>query len=109
MPSLGPLRRLLPYYTPYRKTVAAGLLLVVGAAGAAATRAVAAPVRHRRPARRQPHPWSSRGSPPPWSAPPILSGALRFGMRELLNGVSRWIEYDLRNDLFGHLTTLDAA
>jgi ATP-binding cassette subfamily B protein len=30
-------------------------------------------------------------------------------MRELMNGVSRWIEYDLRNDLFGHLATLDAA
>lgn len=38
-----------------------------------------------------------------------LSGLLRFGMRELLNGVSRRVEYDLRNDLFGHLATLDAT
>jgi ATP-binding cassette subfamily B protein len=30
-------------------------------------------------------------------------------MRELINGVSRWIEYDLRNDLFTHLETLDSA
>jgi ATP-binding cassette subfamily B protein len=30
-------------------------------------------------------------------------------MRELLNGVSRWIEHDLRNDLFRHLTILDAS
>jgi ATP-binding cassette subfamily B protein len=29
-------------------------------------------------------------------------------MREILNRVSRNIEYDLRNDLFAHLTTLDA-
>jgi len=30
-------------------------------------------------------------------------------MRELMNGVSRWMEYDLRNDLFIHLETLDSA
>ncbi len=39
----------------------------------------------------------------------IIGGAFRYGMRELMNGVSRWIEYDLRNDLFTHLETLDAA
>jgi len=39
----------------------------------------------------------------------IIGGAFRFGMRELMNGVSRWMEYDLRNDLFTHLETLDAA
>jgi ABC-type multidrug transport system, ATPase and permease components len=38
-----------------------------------------------------------------------VGGVFRYGMRELLNGVSRWIEYDLRNDLFTHLETLDAA
>jgi len=39
----------------------------------------------------------------------IVGGAFRYGMRELINGVSRWIEYDLRNDLFMHLETLDSA
>ena len=39
----------------------------------------------------------------------IVGGALRYWMRELINGVSRRIEYDLRNDLFTHLATLDAA
>jgi ATP-binding cassette subfamily B protein len=39
----------------------------------------------------------------------IIGGAFRYGMRELINGVSRWIEYDLRNDLFTHLETLDSA
>src|SRR6202171_6128935 len=39
----------------------------------------------------------------------IVGGAFRYGMRELINGVSRWIEYDLRNDLFTHLETLDTA
>jgi ATP-binding cassette subfamily B protein len=30
-------------------------------------------------------------------------------MREWLNGLSRWVEYDLRNDLFKHLEALDAS
>ena len=36
-------------------------------------------------------------------------GALRYWMREVLNGLSRYIEYDLRNALFAHLTELDAG
>src|SRR5256714_6908800 len=39
----------------------------------------------------------------------VVGGALRYGMRELINGVSRWIEYDLRNDLFTHLERLDSS
>ncbi len=39
----------------------------------------------------------------------IFAGFLRYAMREILNRISRNIEYDLRNDLFAHLTTLDAA
>jgi ATP-binding cassette subfamily B protein len=39
----------------------------------------------------------------------LVAGVLRFGMRELINGLSRRIEYDLRNDLFAHLMTLDAG
>ena len=39
----------------------------------------------------------------------LVGGVGRFWMRELLNGVSRWIEYDLRNDLFRHLERLDAT
>jgi ATP-binding cassette subfamily B multidrug efflux pump len=37
----------------------------------------------------------------------LVGGALRYWMREILNGLSRWIEYDLRQALFTHLTTLD--
>ena len=33
----------------------------------------------------------------------LVGGALRYWMRELLNGLSRRIEYDLRNALFAHL------
>ena len=39
----------------------------------------------------------------------VLGGAARFGMRELLNGTSRRVEYDLGNDLFRHIVRLDAA
>ncbi len=39
----------------------------------------------------------------------IVGGAGRYWMRELLNGVSRWIEYDLRNDLFRKLETAEAT
>ena len=39
----------------------------------------------------------------------LVGGALRYWMRELLNGLSRHIEYDLRQALFVHLTRLDGA
>src|SRR5205823_14747718 len=39
----------------------------------------------------------------------VVGGVGRYWMRELLNGVSRWIEYDLRNDLFAKLAALDAT
>ncbi len=39
----------------------------------------------------------------------LAGGFFRFMMRETLNKVSRWIEYDLRNVLFARLETLDAA
>jgi ATP-binding cassette subfamily B multidrug efflux pump len=39
----------------------------------------------------------------------LLGGAARFGMRQLLNSVSRRMEADLRDDFFGHLLRLDAT
>ena len=47
-----------------------------------------------------------------WSAAGIVGvalagGALRYWMREVLNGLSRHVEYDLRQALFAHLTRLD--
>lgn len=39
----------------------------------------------------------------------FFEGCFRFAMRWLLIGVSRAIEYDLRNDLFRHLETLPMA
>ncbi len=39
----------------------------------------------------------------------LLGGVARFGMRQLLNSGSRWVEYDLRNDLFRQLERLSPA
>ena len=38
-----------------------------------------------------------------------VGGVFRYAMRELLNGISRRIEADLRNDFFRHLLRLDAT
>ena len=39
----------------------------------------------------------------------VLTGVARFAMRQLLNGVSRRVEYDVRNDLYEHLQHLEPA
>jgi len=36
----------------------------------------------------------------------VLAGLFRFGMRHWVIGISRWLEYDLRNELFAHLQRL---
>jgi ATP-binding cassette subfamily B multidrug efflux pump len=108
MPNLKNLRLAAPYYRPYRIPFSIGLVIVV--ASSAITSVI---------------PWLLRraidaiGSGAPmgtiWKLSgmivlaAIVGGAFRYGMRELINGVSRWIEYDLRNDLFTHLETLDPA
>lgn len=101
------LRRLLPYYRPYRAQVAWGLLAVV----VSSTLVNGVPTLLRRAI-------DALGSGADASVVWKLAGAMvvlilvnavfRFWMREILNGVSRRIENDLRNDLFVHLATLDA-
>ncbi len=39
----------------------------------------------------------------------VAGGAARYGMREILNGLSRRIEVDMRNDFVRHLLRLDAG
>lgn len=102
------LRLAAPYYKPYWIPFTIGLLIVV--ASAAVTSVIPWILRRAIDA-------ISGGAPlrTIWQLSgfiviaAIVGGALRYGMRELINGVSRWIEYDLRNDLFTHLETLDAA
>src|SRR3954463_2317735 len=108
MPNMKHLRTAAPYYKPYWIPFASGLLIVL--ASAAITSVI---------------PWLLRraidaiGAAAPMATiwklaglivlAAIIGGVFRYGMRELMNGVSRWMEYDLRNDLFTHLETLDAA
>lgn len=108
IPARRALRRLLPYYHPYRWQVACGLGSVVVAAFLASVipsllqrgvddirsgAEVSTVVR--------------LGGVMLLTA--IASGVLRFSMRLFLNGISRRIETDLRHDVFARLTTLDAG
>jgi ATP-binding cassette subfamily B protein len=108
MPALTALRRLLPYYRPYRLNVAIGLGLVVVSSALASVvplflRRALDGIRAEVPLRNI---WLLALAMVGVS---LFSGALRYWMRDLLNGVSRWIEYDLRNALYRNLERLDAA
>jgi len=102
------LRRLLPYYHPYRLQVALGLASVVTSAALATS----IPTYLQRGLDRM-----RDGAPARevWQLGVVMvltsavAGVLRFTMRNTLNGVSRHIETDLRRDIFTRLTTLDAA
>lgn len=108
MKSKHVLQRLLPYYHPYRGQVAVGLGSVV----ISAALATSIPTFLQRGLDA-----IQRGAPLStvlrlggiMLATAIVAGSLRFTMRQLLNGISRRIETDLRRDLLAHLTTLDAA
>ncbi len=102
---LNQLRSLLPYYRPYLKGVIAGLVLVIISnvftiAGPFLLKlsvdAISASL--------------SRDVIVLYAllivAVAVLSGITRYGMRQLLNSISRRIETDLRNDLFDHLLRL---
>ncbi len=102
------LRSALPYLQPYRVGLVWGLVLVVVAQGFQLA-----------------NPWVMKlaidGLADPGTTSSdlavlatvmvglaLLGGAARYGMREVLNGISRRVERDLRNDLFRHLLSLDA-
>lgn len=107
--AIGQLRTLLPYLRRYRRGIGWGLALVVVSnflflavphwvrLGIDALEAPGA-----QPADARPYALLVVGTA-------LLGGLARYGMRELLNGVSRRVEYDLRNDFFAHLLRLDAG
>ena len=105
---MNSLKALLPYFRPYRGRMAIGLLLTV----AANVFTLAAPDFLRRGIDALGR--AGGGHTVLLMAvalvvAAVLSGAARFGMRQYLNAVSRWMEYDLRNVLFRHLTTLQPS
>ena len=108
VPSTRALRRLLPYYHPYRSSVASGLLLVVASAAFSSVvpwflRRAVDGIRNGVPLKSI---WILAAA---MIAVSLIGGAGRYAMRQLLNAVSRWMEYDLRNDLFRKLEELDPA
>src|SRR3954462_1039622 len=108
MSSVKALLRLLPYYRPYRRNVAVGLGLVVISSALASVvplflRRALDGIRAGVPLRNI---WLLALA---MVALSLVAGALRYWMRDLLNGVSRWIEYDLRNALYRSLEALDPS
>ena len=102
------LRDLLPYLRPYHAMIVWGLLLVV--AGNGLTMLSVEAIKWGTDA-------MSRGGATAGTVgrfalisvgAALVAGAARFGMREILNGVSRRVETDLRDALFAHLLRLDA-
>ena len=108
MPNMKNLRTAAPYYKPYWIPFTVGLLIVL--ASSAITSVIPWLLRRAIDAISSGAPmraiWGIAGL---MVLAAIVGGAFRYGMRELMNGVSRWMEYDLRNDLFTHLETLDPA
>ncbi|HXY20892.1 MAG TPA: ABC transporter ATP-binding protein [Gemmatimonadales bacterium] len=102
------LKALLPYYRPYLGRMAAGLLLTV----LANVFTLATPEFLRRGVDALGRPGAARVlllMAAGLVGAALLGGAARFGMRQILNAVSRWMEYDLRNALFRHLETLQPS
>lgn len=108
MPAVQALKRLLPYYHPYRRQVAAGLIVVV--ISSAASSAIPAFLRQAIDALGA---QGDRSRLPQIASvmlvTAIAGGVLRFFMRSILNGVSRRIETDMRHDLLKRLLGLDPA
>ncbi|MGD2045090.1 MAG: ABC transporter transmembrane domain-containing protein, partial [Gemmatimonadota bacterium] len=103
------LRSIIPYFRPYRKGLLAGLVCVFFAN----VFQVAAPYLMKLAI-------DGLGDPDVTGrrvavlgglivAAALVGGAFRYGMRELMNGISRRIEADLRNDFFQKLLSLDAT
>ena len=106
--SLRSLRALVPFVRRYQRRMFVGLACVIGSS------AISSAI-----------PWLLRravddlkaGAPPReiWliaaamTGTALVTGIMRFQMRNILNAVSRYVEYDLRNAMFRHLLTLDAG
>ncbi|HSM05241.1 MAG TPA: ABC transporter ATP-binding protein [Longimicrobiales bacterium] len=106
---MNELIRILPYYRPYRTATITGLGLVV----VAQAFTIATPYLMKMAIDGLEQPGLGSGRIRLLAilivAAAVLGGAARYGMRELLNGVSRRMEVDLRKDFFRHILRLDPA
>ena len=103
------LKALLPYLRRYRGAIAVGLgtVVVSNAVNVASLEYVKAGVDALAV------PGTTRGQVGRYALLSallaVVAGAGRFWMRQILNGVSRKVELDLRDDFFAHLLRLDAG
>jgi ATP-binding cassette subfamily B protein len=106
---MSELRTLLPYFRPYRRGVALGLVC----AALANVLQIAAPYLTKLVIDGLSDPGVTRGRIAGLGAlivaAAVVGGFFRYAMRQLLNGISRRIETDLRNHFFRHLLSLDAT
>ena len=102
------LRTVLPYFRPYRRGLVVGLVLVA----ISNLFTLAGPWLLKLAIDAMENPEVTRQTIVTYAllvvVVAVLGGAARYGMRELLNGISRRIECDLREDFFRHLLRLDA-
>jgi ATP-binding cassette subfamily B protein len=104
---MNELRTVLPFVHPYRRRIAAGLLCVaasnIGVLLSPALLGLAIDAMQR--------PGAELGTIAAYAALIVLAtavgGAARYGMRQILNAVSRRVETDLRDAFFAHLMRLD--
>ena len=103
------LKTILPYLRPYVRSIGVGLAMVV----IANLFTIAGPYLMRAAINDLGDPDVTHARIGSYAllivAAALLGGAARFGMREILNGISRRIECDLREDFFEHLLALDAG
>lgn len=103
------LRTVLPFVRPYRVGIAVGLAFIV----AANTFGILVPDLIRQAIDALERPDVTRGVIVRLAlfivGAALLAGACRFGMRQLLNAISRRIETDLRDAFFAHLIRMDAT
>lgn len=103
------LRAVLPFVRPYRRGMAAGLTLVVFSN----LGTILSPLLLGLAIDAMEEPGVTLGRIATYAglivAATAVGGIARFGMRQLLNGISRRVENDLRDAFFAHLARLDAA
>jgi ATP-binding cassette subfamily B multidrug efflux pump len=105
---MSALWRVLPWVRPYRRRIALGLGSVV--LSSALSSLLPTLLRRGIEAMEAGAPMSRIGViAAAMLATTLTMGVFRFFMREILNGVSRVIEHDLRETMFAHLTRLDAG
>jgi ATP-binding cassette, subfamily B, multidrug efflux pump len=106
---VGELRTVLPYFRPYLKGFSLGLVCVLFANAFQ----VAGPWLLKLAIDGIADPQVTRSRIAGIAGLIVLfafvGGVFRYGMRELLNGISRRMEADLRDDFFRHLLRLDPA